>query len=120
MGGWRGTAAVESTRHPSLTSDRRIRMSTRIKAATVAIAGLALVALVARDRMPAASAADAHATHAMTPEQHLAHSSAAGDIHAGHALDEITWAATPLQAGPAAANLPPDDAGAAERLAKSP
>ena len=95
-------------------------MSTRIKAAIVAIAGVALVGFVALDHMPSASAADAHATHTTTPEQHLAHLSAAGDIHAGHALDEIAWAAMPRQAAPAAANLPPDDATAAARLAKSP
>ena len=95
-------------------------MSTRIKAAIVAIAGVALVAVLAIGHMPAAAAADAHATHTMTPEEHLAHLSAAGDIHAGHALDEITWAAMPRQAAPAAPNLPPDEATAVERLARSP
>ncbi len=95
-------------------------MSIRIKAAIVAVGGTALAALVAINQMPAASAADAHAVHAMTAEEHLAHLSAAGDIHAGHALDEIKWAAMARQAAPGAANLPADDMGAVERLAKSP
>jgi carboxymethylenebutenolidase len=95
-------------------------MSRRIKAAIVVGAGVALAAAVVIHRMPAAAAADAHATHVMTTEQHLAEMSAAGDIHAGHALDEIAWAASARQAAPAATNLPPDDMSAAERLAKSP
>jgi carboxymethylenebutenolidase len=45
---------------------------------------------------------------------------AAGDIHAGHALDEIAWARTARQAAPASANLPADDMGVAARLAASP
>ena len=95
-------------------------MSTRIKAAVVVAAGVALTATVVISQMPAAAAADAHAAHAMTAEQHLAHLSAAGDIHAGHALDEIAWAAMARQAAPAVANLPADDMGAVDRLAKSP
>ena len=95
-------------------------MSRRIKAVLVAAAGVALAATVAINGMPAAAAADEHATHAMTAEQHLARLSAAGDIHASHALDEIAWAATARQAAPAASNLPADDMGAVERLAKSP
>src|SRR5688572_18707070 len=95
-------------------------MSRRIKAVLVAAAGVALAVTVATNRMPAAAAADKHATHVMTAEQHLAHLSRAGDIHAGHALNEIKWAAMARQAAPAASNLPPDDMGAVERLAKSP
>jgi carboxymethylenebutenolidase len=94
-------------------------MSTR-KAAIVAVAAIALAAAVVIDRMPAAAAADEHATRVMTPEEHLAHLSAAGDIHAGHALDEIKWAAMARQAASGSANLPADDMGAVERLAKSP
>src|SRR5688500_3409494 len=95
-------------------------MNARIKAAIVAVAAIALAAGVAITRMPAAAAADEHATHLMTTEEHLAHLSRAGDIHAGHALDEIEWAAMARQAAPGASNLPADDMGAVERLAKSP
>jgi carboxymethylenebutenolidase len=95
-------------------------MSTRLKAAIIAVAALAVTAFVVIDRMPAASAADEHAAHVMTPEQHIAQLSAAGDIHAGHALDEIKWAAVARQAAPASSNLPADDMTAVERLAKSP
>ena len=95
-------------------------MSTRLKAAIVAGAAITMAAAVAIDRMPAAAAADEHAAHLMTTEEHLAHLSNAGDIHAGHALDEIKWAAMARQAAPAASNLPADDMGAVERLAKSP
>jgi carboxymethylenebutenolidase len=57
---------------------------------------------------------------AMTTEEHLAHLAAAGDIHAGHALDEITWAKTSRQAAPANMSLPADDMGVVARLAASP
>jgi carboxymethylenebutenolidase len=95
-------------------------MSTRIKAAIAAVAAIGLAATVVITRMPAAAAADEHAAHGMTVEQHLTHLSKAGDIHAGHALDEIAWAAMARQAAPAATSLPPDDMGAAARLASSP
>ena len=92
-------------------------MKTTIKV-TLAVALAAAVA-VAMLHMPT-FAADEHASHGMTAEEHLAHMSAAGDIHAGHALDEIKWAATPRQAAAGTAALPADDMGAVERLAKSP
>src|SRR5215471_6578957 len=60
-------------------------------------------------------------SHAMTAEEHLAHikaMSAAGDIHAGHALDE--FARGIAQAAPANAKLPADDMGVVARLASSP
>jgi hypothetical protein len=60
-------------------------------------------------------------SHAMTAEEHLAHikgMSAAGDIHAGHALDE--FARGIAQAAPANAKLPADDMGVVVRLAGSP
>jgi carboxymethylenebutenolidase len=54
--------------------------------------------------------------------EHIAHMAMAGNIHAGHAMDEMRWAAARAQAGAAAANrnLPPDDMGALQRLASSP
>jgi carboxymethylenebutenolidase len=46
---------------------------------------------------------------------------AAGDPHAGHAMDEIAWARAGAQgAAPSKSNLPADDAGAQQRLASSP
>ena len=68
----------------------------------------------------AAPAAGAHDAHVMTASEHLAHMAAAGDIHAGHALDEMRWAAMARQAAPANLALPADDMGAVDRLAKSP
>src|SRR5215468_6776450 len=59
--------------------------------------------------------------HAMTAEEHLAHikaMSAAGDIHAGHALDE--FARGIAQAAPNNPKLPADDMGVVARLASSP
>jgi hypothetical protein len=54
------------------------------------------------------------ADHGMTASEHIAHMAMAGNIHAGHAMDEMKWAAARAQAGAAAANrnLPPDDMGA--------
>jgi carboxymethylenebutenolidase len=60
-------------------------------------------------------------SHAMTAEEHLEHikaMSVAGDIHAGHALDE--FARGVAQAAPANAKLPADDMGVVARLAASP
>jgi carboxymethylenebutenolidase len=60
-------------------------------------------------------------SHAMTAAEHLEHikaMSAAGDIHAGHALDE--FARGVAQAAPANAKLPADDMGVVARLAASP
>src|SRR6516225_4980356 len=59
--------------------------------------------------------------HAMTAEEHLEHikaMSAAGDIHAGHALDE--FARGVAQAAPNNSKLPADDMGVVARLASSP
>jgi carboxymethylenebutenolidase len=92
-------------------------MKTTIKVALAIILTATVAAVVLH--MPT-FAADPHTTQAMTAEEHLAHLSAAGDIHAGHALDEIKWAAMARQAAPAATSLPADDMGAVERLAKSP
>jgi carboxymethylenebutenolidase len=60
-------------------------------------------------------------SHAMTAAEHLEHikaMSAAGDIHAGHALDE--FARGTAQAAPVNAKLPADDMGVVARLASSP
>jgi carboxymethylenebutenolidase len=57
---------------------------------------------------------------ATTATEEIARMAANGDIHAGHALDEIKWAATPLQAAPANMSLPADDMGVVARLAASP
>jgi carboxymethylenebutenolidase len=57
---------------------------------------------------------------AMSTEEHLAHMAAGGDIHAGHALDEIRWAKTSRQAAAANMSLPADDMGVVARLAASP
>jgi carboxymethylenebutenolidase len=60
-------------------------------------------------------------SHAMTAEEHLEHikaMSAAGDIHAGHALDE--FARGVAQAAPSNSKLPADDMGVVARLASSP
>lgn len=95
-------------------------MKNSMKAVLAAAAAVALAAGVAVWQMPAATAADEHAAHAMAPVEHLRHLSEAGDIHAGHALDEIEWAAMARQAAPASASLPADDMSAAARLAKSP
>src|SRR5262245_34139031 len=67
------------------------------------------------------SGAFQHPSQAMTAEEHLAHikaMSAAGDIHAGHALDE--FARGIAQAAPNNPKLPADDMGVVARLASSP
>jgi carboxymethylenebutenolidase len=99
-------------------------MTKTFKAAMAAVTAAAVAAFVVTRQMPASAAAE-HSAQGMTAEQHLAHMSAAGDIHAGHALDEIKWAAArtaanAAQAAPASASLPADDMSAVDRLAKSP
>ena len=41
-----------------------------------------------------------HADHGMTASEHIAHMAKAGDVHAGHAMDEVAWAAARAQATP--------------------
>jgi carboxymethylenebutenolidase len=109
-------------------------MHTRIMAVavvtTVAV-GYAILGDGQRARMVAQAANQAvaesevtgeHAGHAMTASEHIAHLAKAGDVHAGHAMDELAWAAARLQAAPAAVNrnLPADDLGVQQRLAGSP
>jgi carboxymethylenebutenolidase len=78
-----------------------------------------IVALVANRRGHAASPETTMAPMSMA--QHLEHLKAmsdAGDIHAGHALDE--FARGVAQAAPVNAKLPADDMGVVARLASSP
>jgi carboxymethylenebutenolidase len=109
-------------------------MNTRI--ATVAVVmtaavGYAIIGGSQRAGQAVAQAADPdaglavtseHAGHAMTASEHIAHLAKAGDVHAGHAMDEVAWAAARAQAAPAAVNrnLPADDMGVQQRLAGSP
>ena len=79
--------------------------------AALAIAGIAAGVIALQAQRPDMAA------HRMTPVEHLEHLAAAGNPHAGHAL--MAMNAPALQAAPASASLPPDDAGAAARLAKS-
>lgn len=70
---------------------------------------------------PSASALVAmseHAAHMKTASEHVAQMALAGNIHAGHAMEEMTRPA--IQAAPSNPNLPADDMGAAMRLASSP
>lgn len=80
---------------------------------------VALVAVVAAGAMLAVAVAQ---RPSRTTADQIAALAAAGDIHAGHAMDEIRWAAAGIQAAavPSNPNLPADDAGAVARLAKSP
>jgi carboxymethylenebutenolidase len=93
------------------------------KLVLTATAGFGIVAGVVINQRPKLTAMDAdlnHASHGAT--EHIAALAAAGDIHAGHAMDEMRWKATGVQA-PAAPNnskLPADNEGAAARLAASP
>lgn len=109
-------------------------MNTRVTSAAVAIAAAAVTgyAIVGPGQrsgvmanvaptVAAAPAAPEHADHGMTASEHIAHMAMAGSVHAGHAMDEMAWAAARAQAAPAAANakLPADDMGVLARLASS-
>jgi len=87
-------------------------MTRPIKAAVVAIAGIAVGAVAMSAQRPAPVGAT------MTHELHFAHLAAAGEPHAAHALMALN--AVALQAAPQNMSLPADDAGAVERLAQSP
>ena len=86
------------------------------------VAVVALIVVNQRSGQTALQAAPAQAgepaAHLMTAAEHIAHMAAAGDIHAGHALEELSWTLT--QAAPDNLSLPADDMGAAARLASSP
>lgn len=86
-------------------------MQPTLKSALIAIVAVGAMLAVAVAQRPGKTTAD-----------QIAALAAAGDIHAGHAMDEMRWAAAGIQAAavPANTNLPPDDAGAVARLEKSP
>lgn len=103
-------------------------MNARMTTAAVAISSLAVgYAFVAQrsgqafertEKTVAAVAVNEHAGHMMTATEEVARMAAAGDVHAGHALEELAWPA--LQAAPNNPNLPADSEGAKQRLASSP
>jgi carboxymethylenebutenolidase len=99
-------------------------MKSSLRLAAVAVPGVvAMVVLISSHRsassvVEAAAPASEHAAHVMTAAEHVAHMAAAGNIHAAHAIEEMTWAA--MQAAPANAALPADDMGVVARLASSP
>jgi carboxymethylenebutenolidase len=79
-----------------------------------------VVMVIASRRGQATTSAVASSMN-MTAAEHIEHlkaMSAAGDIHAGHALDELARGVA--QAAPANAKLPADDMGVVARLASSP
>ena len=76
------------------------------------------VVFVANRRGQAASSVTGTTMTAAEHLEHLKAMSAAGDIHAGHALDELARGVA--QAAPANAKLPADDMGVVARLASSP
>src|SRR5262245_16111287 len=93
-----------------------------MKTAVVAIAALAVVGyvFVAQKTGQAAegkAASSAHAGHSTALEE-VARMAAAGDEHAGHAMEELAW--PPMQAAPANLKLPADAEGVKARLASSP
>jgi carboxymethylenebutenolidase len=54
----------------------------------------------------------------ITATEEVARMAAAGDVHAGHALEELAW--PPMQAAPLNLKLPADSEGVKQRLASSP
>ncbi|HUK32530.1 MAG TPA: hypothetical protein VLV86_01390, partial [Vicinamibacterales bacterium] len=99
-------------------------MTRMLKIALFVAVVTAVGAVMATRRGHAASpetATPAAPAMTMTAAEHLEHikaMAAAGDIHAGHALDE--FARGVAQAAPANAKLPADDMGVVNRLATSP
>jgi len=99
-------------------------MNRLLKIALLVALVVGVVVVVASRRGHAASpesVAAAAPAMSMTAAEHMEHlkaMSAAGDIHAGHALDE--FARGVAQAAPANAKLPADDMGVVARLASSP
>jgi carboxymethylenebutenolidase len=65
-----------------------------------------------------AVAVDDHARHLITATEEVARMAAAGDVHAGHALEELAW--PPMQAAPLNLKLPADSEGVKQRLSSSP
>src|SRR5262245_42451892 len=88
--------------------------------ALAALAAIVMTMMSQRSQVTATEALDPHAVHtAMSAAEHIAAMAAAGDIHAGHAMDEMRWAAAGTQAtaAPSNSSLPADNEGAAARLA---
>ena len=90
---------------------------------TLTAIGAAVAVVISQRPAPAVAHASGllHTTHGHAVE-HIAAMAAAGDIHAGHAMDEMRLAAAGVQspAAPANTNLPADNEGAPARLAASP
>ena len=97
-----------------------MKRSISVVTVTLAVIAMAVFVVGSHRSVRVVEAAGAHAGHAMTPAEHIAHMAEAGDIHASHAMDEMRWAAMPRQAAPANMSLPADDMGAVARLAASP
>ena len=89
-------------------------MSKAIKTLAVAMTLAVAYAVVVNQRPGQAMAQ----TTPMTATEHIAHMAMAGNIHAGHAMEEMAWGT--FQAAPANQKLPADDMGAVARLASSP
>ena len=90
-------------------------MRKQSKIAALALVVMTMIAVGIQNRRSSSTV-----VAAATPSDAILRMAANGDIHAGHALDEIRWAATPLQAAPANTALPADDMGVVARLAASP
>jgi carboxymethylenebutenolidase len=92
----------------------------------ITLAAVATVAAIVISQRSAPTVAHAsgllHTTHVNAAAEHIAAMAAAGDIHAGHALDEMRLAAAGVQspAAPSNLKLPADNEGAPARLAASP
>src|SRR5438045_1643873 len=91
-------------------------------AAVASIAALSLGGLWVSQRaghaiVQPAAAATAAAGHSAA-EEHVKMMAAMGDVHAGHAMEELAW--PPMQAAPNNLTLPADAEGAKARLASSP
>jgi carboxymethylenebutenolidase len=85
------------------------------------VAVVAGIVMIVANRRGHATSTDVAPSMNMTLAEHIEHlkaMSAAGDIHAGHALDELARGVA--QAAPANAKLPADDMGVVARLASSP
>jgi carboxymethylenebutenolidase len=103
-------------------------MNARVTTVAVAIASLAVgyvfvaqrsgQAMERTSHAVAAPVANEHAGHNMAAMEEVARMAAAGDVHAGHAMEELLG--PPVQAAPVNLKLPADADGAKARLASSP
>jgi carboxymethylenebutenolidase len=108
-----------------MVEDRKMRnaintlLLVAVAAAAVAyVAGVRPSRVMAHTDAAATSPSSEHADHVMTATEHIAHMAEAGNIHAGHAMDEFARAT--FQAAPVNLKLPADDMGVVARLASSP